>query len=254
MKIGVMNKPSNSVYDDIESIGEARFDFIDLTIEGYNRYVDIDRVGKLLEKYSLGVVGHTDPCLPYAYPVKEIREACLKELERCAIIFAQVGARVMNVHPCYTAPPGMNTRLLDLNIEALKTISDMAQNHGLTLVLENFRFPFDRIENFRNILTEVPGLGLHLDFGHANLGRDDGATFCRHLGHALKHVHFSDNRTTEDHHMPLGVGSVNWENAVDALKATGYDNTITLEVFCNDPDMQSKYLDLNRKLVLKLWG
>jgi sugar phosphate isomerase/epimerase len=54
--------------------------------------------------------------------------------------------------------------------------------------------------------------------------------------------------------MPLGVGTVNWQKAVNALKATGFDSTITLEVFCNDPDMQYKYLDMNRKLVLELWG
>ncbi len=54
--------------------------------------------------------------------------------------------------------------------------------------------------------------------------------------------------------MPLGVGTVDWENAVNSLKATGYDGTITLEVFCNDPGMQYKYLDMSRKLVLALWN
>ena len=80
MKIGVMNKPSASVYDEIEAIGKAKFDFVDLTIEGYNRYFDVPKVIELLEKHHLDVVGHTDPCLPYAYPVKGIRKACLKEL------------------------------------------------------------------------------------------------------------------------------------------------------------------------------
>ena len=54
--------------------------------------------------------------------------------------------------------------------------------------------------------------------------------------------------------MPLGVGTVDWQKAVKALKATGYDDTITLEVFCNDPEMQYKYLDMSRSLVLDLWG
>jgi sugar phosphate isomerase/epimerase len=54
--------------------------------------------------------------------------------------------------------------------------------------------------------------------------------------------------------MPLGVGTVDWKKAVNVLKATGYDSSITLEVFCNDPDMQDRYLDMNRKLVLELWG
>ena len=78
--------------------------------------------------------------------------------------------------------------------------------------------------------------------------------FCKQLGQYIKHVHFSDNRSSADDHMPLGVGNVKWKSAVDALKATGYDGTITLEVFCDDPKMLFKYLDISRKLVLDLWS
>jgi hypothetical protein len=35
--------------------------------------------------------------------------------------------------------------------------------------------------------------------------------------------------------------------------AIDYDETITLEVFCDDPLMLWKYLDLSRSLVLDLW-
>ena len=53
--------------------------------------------------------------------------------------------------------------------------------------------------------------------------------------------------------MPLGVGTVDWKNAVNSLKAIGYNGTITLEIFCNDPKMQHEYLDLSRGLVQGLW-
>ncbi len=54
--------------------------------------------------------------------------------------------------------------------------------------------------------------------------------------------------------MPLGVGSISWKKAVKSLKAIDYDDTITLEVFCDDAAMLHKYLDLSRQLVLKLWN
>ena len=54
--------------------------------------------------------------------------------------------------------------------------------------------------------------------------------------------------------MPLGVGNINWKNAVHPLKAIGYDETITLEVFCDAPTMLFPYLDLSRRLVLDLWN
>ena len=56
-----------------------------------------------------------------------------------------------------------------------------------------------------------------------------------------------------DHHMPLGVGNINWKKAVKSVKSAGYDDTITLEVFCDDPTMLFQYLDLSHRLVLDLW-
>ena len=254
MKIGVMNNPAKSVYDEVTAFGEARFDFVDLTIEGpAAREIDVVNLKPILDDYGMSVTGHTDPCLPYAYPVRAIREACLRELERCAKIFAALGADVINIHPCYFCPPAMRTNIVDLNIEALHPIVDMAASHGLTVVFENFRAPFDRVFLIEKIINQVPGLALHLDFGHTNFGQDNHQVFCQKLGRYIRHVHFSDNRGREDNHMPLGVGSINWKNAVTSLKSIGYDSTITLEVFCDNEAMLVRYLDLSRKLVLDLW-
>ena len=54
--------------------------------------------------------------------------------------------------------------------------------------------------------------------------------------------------------MPLGVGNINWKNAIKSLKTTGFDGTITLEVFCEDSGILSRYLSLSRKLVSDLWS
>ena len=158
----------------------------------------------------------------------------------------------MNIHPCYFCPPAMRNDLVSFHIEALQPIVEMAASYGLTMVFENYKAPFDRVSTFKNLLTQVPGLKLHLDFGHSNFGMDNHEVFCGELGEHIRHVHFSDNRSRSDDHMPLGVGTVNWKKAVNLLKATGYNSTITLEIFCNDP-MQHKYLDLSRELIQELW-
>lgn len=255
LKIGMMNNPSKSIYDEAEFCHKAGFDFLDLTIEGPCAHaIDISAFRPILQGYGLSITGHTDPCLPYAYPVQGIRTASLQELERCAGIFSALGAAVMNIHPCYFCPPAMRNELVALNIDALKPIAEMARSYGLTLVLENYTAPFDRVSTFKKILAAVPDLKLHLDFGHTNFGFNNHDVFCRELGEQIRHVHFSDNRSRSDDHMPLGVGTVHWKNAVDSLKASGYDGAITLEIFCNDPAMRRKYLDASRKLVLDLWG
>ncbi|MGD9973189.1 MAG: sugar phosphate isomerase/epimerase family protein [Desulfatirhabdiaceae bacterium] len=254
MKLGMMNNPSKSVYDEVVFCGKAGFEFLDLTIEGPDATrIDLDRLRSILDLYGLSVTGHTDPCLPHAYPVPEIRQACLMELERCARLFSALEAKIMNIHPCYFCPPALRNELVSLNIQSLKPVVDMAASYGLTVVLENYKAPFDRVSTFRKIMSAVPGLALHLDFGHTNFGHDNHEIFCRELGKHIRHVHFSDNRSRSDDHMPLGVGTVDWKNAVHSLKATGYNDTITLEIFCHDPEMQGNYLDMSRKRVRDLW-
>ena len=254
MKIGIMNNPSKLVYDEAAFCGKNGFDFLDLTIEGpHAATVDILQLQPILDSYGLSITGHTDPHLPYAYPIQAVRDACLLELERCAGIFSALGSRVMNIHPCYFCPPAMRKDLLAFNIEALQPIVAMAATYGLKVVFENYKAPFDRISTFTTLLEAVPDLQLHLDFGHANFGLDSYEAFCGELGGSIQHVHFSDNRSRADDHMPLGVGTVDWKKAVKILKATGYDSTITLEIFCNDSNMQEKYLDMSRKLILELW-
>ena len=255
MKIGIMNNPSKSVYEEAAFCGKSGFHFLDLTIEGPNATtVDTSKLQQILDTYGLSITGHTDPCLPYAYPNLGVREACLIEFQRCAEIFSALNAKIMNIHPCYFSPPGMKKDLVSFNIEALKPIVEIAESYGLTLVFENYKAPFDRVSTFRRVLAAVPGLKLHLDFGHTNFGSDNHEVFCKELGDHIQHVHFSDNRSRSDDHMPLGVGNVNWKNAVNSLIAIGYDKTITLEVFCNDPSMQYKYLNMSRSLVLDLWS
>ena len=254
MKIGLMNNPSKSVYTEATLCGKAGFDFLDLTIEGPNATnVDTARLRSILDSYGLSIIGHTDPCLPYAYPIQGVRDACLKELERCAKIFSALGAKIMNIHPCYYCPPAMRKDLIPFHIDALQPIVEMAGSYGLIIVIENYKAPFDQVSIFKNLLTEVPGLKLHLDFGHSNFGIDSYEVFCKELGEQIQHVHFSDNRSRSDDHMPLGVGTVNWQKAVNSLKAICYNGTITLEIFCNDPNMQHKYLDLSRELIQKFW-
>jgi len=254
MKIGLMNNPAASVYDEIIFLGESHYEFVDLTIEGPNALSpDPERVLALLNQYNLSIVGHTDPCLPYAYPLDSVRKACFKELERCARIFSSVGVTIMNIHPCYYSPPAMKEDLVRLNVEALKPLAEMADSYGLTLILENFKAPFDSVSTYSRLLEEVPGLQIHLDFGHANLGKDDGASFCNHLGGHIRHVHFSDNQGHEDEHLPLGTGNIDWEKAVSALKSIGYDETITLEVFFKDRSVSLETLEESRRHVLDLW-
>jgi len=66
----------------------------------------------------------------------------------------------------------------------------------------------------------------------------------------LVHVHVSDNfGKREDLHLPLGAGTIPWKKIISRLKKSGYDGTITLEVFSPD----RRYLLFSRDKLRELW-
>jgi hypothetical protein len=72
------------------------------------------------------------------------------------------------------------------------------------------------------------------------------------LGNKLLHVHLSENDGTADQHLPLGAAprsTTDWPGHIKKLKASGYDGTITLEVFAP----QKEYLLLSRDLLRRWW-
>lgn len=252
MRFGLMNNPLNPVPDEMEAIASLGFSFVDLTMEGpRGGDVDVARVKEILARRNLFITGHTDPSLPWAFPLKSVRSACLKELTRCAGVFSALGAGFMNIHVCYACPPAMRSQMVDLNREALSDIAAMAADHGLILGVENFLAPFDTVEAFQKLLT-TPNTRMHLDAGHSNIGRSSTAEFCEAFAGRIGHVHFSDNRGRTDAHMPIGAGNIDWRGVLASLARAGYDDTVTLEVFCMDPGAWAAYTVDSRKLLEKM--
>ena len=52
----------------------------------------------MLDAAGMGVVGHTAWFLPFASPVERVRRAAVAEVAASLPAFAEVGARVVNVH------------------------------------------------------------------------------------------------------------------------------------------------------------
>ncbi|MDI6797602.1 MAG: sugar phosphate isomerase/epimerase family protein [Desulfatibacillaceae bacterium] len=254
MQIGAMNNPTLPVEAEVDRIGRAGFAFVDLTMEGpAATSFDAKAVKGLLETHNLGIVGHTDPVLPWAYPLEGVRRACFDELCRCADIFAELGAKIMNIHPCYQAPPAAREKIVEYNAAAIVPIAEAAAQRGLALALENFLPPFASVNTFGRLFEAAPALKLHLDIGHCNLGGDSADAFCKAFGKRLVHVHCSDNRGRADDHMPLGAGSIDWRQIAATLLQASYNSTVTLEIFCADAEMGAIYLEHNKRYFARIW-
>ncbi len=241
MLIGAMNHPARDPVTEVRHFAAQGFDFIDLTLEppgAATWKVNMPELKRALAETGLHVVGHTAYYLPLASPFASLRRAAVQELRHCIEMFAEVGTRWVNLHPDGHAPFHDWSFVIDRNIESLNELLPTARACDIGLMVENLPGKFNSVEQLALLLDRLPEVGLHLDIGHANLQVERNTT--EHLleayGSRLRHVHLHDNKGGwADLHLPLGSGSLDTRHLVRALKASGYDATVTLEVFSADP-------------------
>jgi sugar phosphate isomerase/epimerase len=201
----------------------------------------------------MGVVGHTAYYLPFASAFESIRRAAVDELRRCLDLFAEVGAKWMNLHPDRHAPMHDRSFYISRNLESLCELQEHSLQTGVGLMIENLPGDFNDAHQLGELLDSMPELGLHLDIGHANLMVPYNTTeeILRAHGKRLRHVHLHDNKGGHaDLHLALGAGNIDLHAAIRALKDCGFDETITLEVFTPD----RHYLAYSRDVLRRLWN
>lgn len=256
MKIGTMNHPERDVIEEIQHHADLGMEFIDLTLEppaASSWLVDPDRIRKELEKHGMDVVGHTAYYLPMDSAFEEVRQGSVAELARCLRVFGQVGARWMNIHPGRYTPFHPRSFYIQRNIESLKELHEIGEDVGVGLMIENLPGPYNNPDQLGELLEPLPWLGLHLDIGHANLDVPENTTeaILERYGDRLRHVHIHDNKGGhQDLHLPLGAGTMDVARTVRALKKSGYDDLITLEVFTPD----THFLTYSAEVLRKLWA
>ncbi len=254
MRFGAMNNPTIDVLEEIASFRDLGFDFIDLTLEPeqtYSATIRTDVVVNALERAGMFAVGHSAWFLPVASPFPEFRELAIRELKRCARVLRDLGVNKMNVHPHKNVPLRTEEWIIAQNMDAIARLADYGREMGVTILVENMP-GFSRVSQMKPLLEIVPDTQMLLDVGHANLDTPyhRAEELLANFGHRLGHVHVSDNRGGHDDlHLPLGVGNINWMRVTRLIKNTGFDETITVEVFGDDDD----YLRMSLNKMKYLW-
>lgn len=257
MLVGAMNFPGRSVLKEIHRISEDGFDFVDLTLEPPAAWLpDGKEVGSLLSDLGLSAVGHTAYYLPLASPFPELRAMARDLYRRGLDTFADAGVTLVNVHPDPRVPLQSPDRVRTQNAEAIAGLVEDATERGITIMVENIDRAFSRVEDFEAIFAAVPEARFHLDVGHANLRlglgeRNRTPSLLKAFAGRLAHVHISDNRGgTDDLHLPLGAGAIDWRQAARWLQEAGWDGTVTIEVFSRE----RAHLVTSRRLWLEWWS
>jgi sugar phosphate isomerase/epimerase len=259
MLIGAMNHPARDPLEELAWMADHGRGYIDLTIEppaAAADRIDVAAFAKALSKHGMGVVGHTAFYAPIASGVERIRRAAVDELVAALEVFAKLGARWVNIHPDGHTHFFERQGNVERNLQSLRTLVDAARRLGTNVMVENVPGMYNDAEQLAELLDPFPveDLGLLLDIGHTNLRvppkTNTAGEIIARLGDRIRHVHLHDNYGGEpDLHLPLGVGHVPFREVLAQLKATGYDATITLEVFAPD----KRYFAMSRDILRDAW-
>jgi sugar phosphate isomerase/epimerase len=162
------------------------------------------------------------------YPIwrESVRQVCT-----CIGAASRFTDRV-TIHPGYLSPVGklVPEKAWRQQKAALEEIGRVAEDHSVLACLENMigvKEFFCREPGELLGMTEgIEGIGITVDIGHANtVGKV--AEFLPVISRA-DHLHVHDNHGFSDEHLPIGSGTVPWQD-VGRTVARDYRGTIVVE-------------------------
>jgi sugar phosphate isomerase/epimerase len=199
---------------------------------------------------------------PYWYPSfiepePHYRQVRIDHTHRALDLCAELGAPHITTEPGGPLAPGQTRQeAIDLFVEVLKPLAQHAHDRGVLLLIEpEPELLLETTDQYLEVAERVnaPSIGLNFDVGHAFCVREDLPRAIAKLAPHTRHYHFEDIAATRvHHHLVPGTGAIDFAAVVSAIRATGYDGWLTVELypFLDDPDAAARQaIEVMRPLV-----
>jgi sugar phosphate isomerase/epimerase len=199
---------------------------------------------------------------PYWYPSfiepdEFYRRVRIDHTRRALSLCAELGAPHVTTEPGGPLAPGQSrAEAIDLFVEVLKPLAEHAHDRGVMLLIEpEPGLLLETTDQYLEVAERVnsPSLGLNFDVGHAYCVSEDIPAAIAKLAPHIRHYHLEDIASTRvHHHMVPGTGAIDFAEVITAIRRTGYDGWLTVELypFLEDPDAAARgALEVLRPLV-----
>jgi sugar phosphate isomerase/epimerase len=181
-----------------------------------------------------------------ASPSKDMLNASLKRLKQSMAYANKLDAKVWVFHPGAMTGisqfyPGAEWKQ---NVESIQELYKHAEEYGLNIALENlpgkYWFLMHKPEEFMRFYRETSlPLGIALDLGHAHIESQE-ESFFKLLTDKIVHVHASDNDGSDDQHLGIGRGKIDYDWFKQTINRIGYDKAVIIESITNVPESIQK--------------
>ncbi|MBI4715795.1 MAG: sugar phosphate isomerase/epimerase [Nitrospirae bacterium] len=178
---------------------------------------------------------------------------------RCIDLAADLNCRCVSVTsgslPPETDKPAERERRFALFVESLEELLDYARRRGVFIGVEyEPGLLVDSAEATRRLLERIgsASLGVNLDVGHAHVAGENLETVIDRFGPRILNLHVEDIRGRVHEHLIPGLGGIDFDALLAALKKIDYRRYLTVELYpyVDTPDeaARSAFAFLSRKL------
>jgi sugar phosphate isomerase/epimerase len=180
-------------------------------------------------------------------PEPHYRQVRIDHTKRALDLCAELGAPHITTEPGGPLAPGQpRQQAIDLFVEVLKPLAQHAHDREVLLLIEpEPDLLLETTDQYLEVAERLnaPSIGLNFDVGHAFCVREDLPGAIAKLAPHIRHYHFEDIAATRvHHHLVPGTGAIDFTTVVAAIRATGYDGWLTVELypFLDDPDAAAR--------------
>ena len=181
-----------------------------------------------------------------ASPIKPLLNASLKRLKQSLQNARDIDAKIWVFHPGQRTGIGQFYPDADFQqmCQSIQELYAVAEQYGINMALENlpakYWFLMNKPEEFMRLYkeTKLP-IGITMDLGHANL-EGQIQPFFHLLADKIIHIHASDNDGSDDQHLGIGYGKIDYGWLAETLKQNGYDREVVIECMTHVPESIQK--------------
>lgn len=225
-----------------EAAAAAGFEYVELNMEAafHRTRVDPKTVRDAATANDLDLVVHLPYRFDHCSPHDHVRDGACRELEAAVDAAVEMGAEKGVMHALSLAEPERWGRepILDAIRQSVQRLTAYGIDRDFEVVVENMKGLVPASDLPSLLADTTPDARMCLDTGHAYVTGMDGreqAALIREHGDRISHVHLNDTRIdSDDEHLPLGLGTVDFEPLAAAVVETEWRGTCTHEVYTYD--------------------
>ncbi|BCW66759.1 inosose dehydratase [Arthrobacter sp. NicSoilB4] len=173
----------------------------------------------------------------------------LHRINRAAELAATFGAERLVVGGGARRVAGTTDEDYTLLARGLDQVTDIAESFGLTASYHPHLSTIVESPSELERLMDTTRIGFCPDTAHLAAGGGDPAAVIRKYPDRIRHVHLKDFRADPFQFLPLGEGDLDFPDIIRAVKESGYDSWLMVELddYAGDPraaaEISKKYLD-----------